>query len=32
MTPSVRIRKHELLEPGRNQRTGVFDVAANSWV
>jgi acyl-CoA synthetase (AMP-forming)/AMP-acid ligase II len=32
MTPSARIRKRELLEPGRDQRTGVFDAAANSWV
>jgi acyl-CoA synthetase (AMP-forming)/AMP-acid ligase II len=32
MTPSARIRKRELLEPGRDQRRGVFDAAANAWV
>jgi acyl-coenzyme A synthetase/AMP-(fatty) acid ligase len=32
MTPSARIEKRKLLEENRDQRTGVFDVAANSWV
>lgn len=32
MTPSARVEKRKLLEPGRDQRTGVFDVAANLWV
>jgi acyl-CoA synthetase (AMP-forming)/AMP-acid ligase II len=31
MTPSARIQKRKLLERDRDQRTGVFDVAANSW-
>jgi acyl-coenzyme A synthetase/AMP-(fatty) acid ligase len=32
MTPSARVEKRKLLEPDRDQRTGVFDVAANLWV
>jgi acyl-CoA synthetase (AMP-forming)/AMP-acid ligase II len=32
MTPSARVRKRELLEPERDQRQGVFDAAANTWV
>jgi hypothetical protein len=31
MTPSARIQKRKLLEGDRDQRMGVFDVAANSW-
>lgn len=31
MTPSARVQKRKLLEPGRDQRTGVFDAAANTW-
>jgi acyl-CoA synthetase (AMP-forming)/AMP-acid ligase II len=32
MTPSARIQKTKLLEQARDQRTGVFDAAANTWV
>jgi acyl-CoA synthetase (AMP-forming)/AMP-acid ligase II len=32
MTPSARIQKAKLLEQDRDQRTGVFDVAANTWL
>jgi acyl-coenzyme A synthetase/AMP-(fatty) acid ligase len=32
MTPSARIQKTKLLEQDRDQRTGVFDAAANTWV
>jgi acyl-CoA synthetase (AMP-forming)/AMP-acid ligase II len=32
LTPSARVRKRELLEPERDQRKGVFDTAANTWV
>jgi acyl-CoA synthetase (AMP-forming)/AMP-acid ligase II len=32
MTPSARAEKRKLTEPGRDQRTGVFDDAANTWV
>jgi acyl-CoA synthetase (AMP-forming)/AMP-acid ligase II len=32
MTPSARVRKRELLEPGRNQRNGAFDAATGTWV
>jgi hypothetical protein len=32
MTPSARIQKAKLLERDRDQRTGVFDAAANTWV
>jgi acyl-CoA synthetase (AMP-forming)/AMP-acid ligase II len=32
MTPSARVRKRELLEPGRDQRNGVFDAATGTWV
>jgi acyl-CoA synthetase (AMP-forming)/AMP-acid ligase II len=32
MTPSARVEKRKLTEPGRDQRTGVFDAAANTWV
>jgi len=32
MTPSARIQKAKLLEPDRDQRTGVFDATANTWV
>ena len=32
LTPSARVRKRELLEPERDQRSGVFDAAANTWV
>jgi acyl-coenzyme A synthetase/AMP-(fatty) acid ligase len=32
MTPSARIQKTKLLQQDRDQRTGVFDVAANTWV
>jgi acyl-CoA synthetase (AMP-forming)/AMP-acid ligase II len=32
LTPSARVRKRELLEPERDQRRGVFDATANSWV
>lgn len=32
MTPSARIQKRKLLERDQDQRIGVFDVAANSWV
>ena len=32
LTPSARVRKHELLQPGRDQRKGVFDATANAWV
>jgi acyl-CoA synthetase (AMP-forming)/AMP-acid ligase II len=32
MTPSARIQKSKLLEQDRDQRTGVFDAAANTWV
>ncbi len=28
----MRLQKGELLEQDRDQRTGVFDVAANTWV
>jgi acyl-CoA synthetase (AMP-forming)/AMP-acid ligase II len=31
MTPSARVQKRKLLEPERDQRTGVFDAAANTW-
>jgi acyl-coenzyme A synthetase/AMP-(fatty) acid ligase len=31
MTPSARIQKAKLLERDSDQRTGVFDVAANTW-
>lgn len=31
LTPSARVQKRKLLEQDRDQRTGVFDVAANSW-
>jgi len=31
MTPSARIQKTKLLEQDRDQRTGVFDAAANTW-
>jgi hypothetical protein len=31
MTPSARIQKAKLLERDSDQRTGVFDVAANMW-
>jgi acyl-CoA synthetase (AMP-forming)/AMP-acid ligase II len=31
MTPSARVQKRKLLESERDQRTGVFDVAANTW-
>jgi acyl-CoA synthetase (AMP-forming)/AMP-acid ligase II len=32
MTPSARVEKRKLTEPERDQRTGVFDAAANTWV
>jgi len=32
MTPSARVEKRKLTEPERDQRTGVFDTAANTWV
>jgi len=32
VTPSARIQKTKLLEQDRDQRTGVFDAAANTWV
>ena len=32
MTPSARVEKRKLLEPGRDQRTGVFDATASTWV
>jgi acyl-CoA synthetase (AMP-forming)/AMP-acid ligase II len=32
LTPSARVRKRELLEPERDQRKGVFDAAADTWV
>ena len=32
MTPSARIEKRKLLGRDHDQRTGVFDAAANSWV
>lgn len=32
MTPSARIQKAKLLEAGRDQRTGVLDAAANTWL
>jgi acyl-CoA synthetase (AMP-forming)/AMP-acid ligase II len=32
MTPSARVEKRKLTEPGQDQRTGVFDAAANTWV
>jgi acyl-CoA synthetase (AMP-forming)/AMP-acid ligase II len=32
MTPSARIQKRMLLERDRGQRTGVFDVAASTWI
>jgi acyl-CoA synthetase (AMP-forming)/AMP-acid ligase II len=32
MTPSARIQKTKLLDQDRDQRTGVFDAAANTWV
>ena len=32
MTPSARIQKSKLLEQDRDQRTGVFDAAASTWV
>ena len=32
MTPSERVEKRKLTEPGRDQRTGVFDAAANTRV
>jgi acyl-CoA synthetase (AMP-forming)/AMP-acid ligase II len=32
MTPSARIQKTKLLEQDRDQSTGVFDAAANTWV
>ena len=31
LTPSARIRKQELLTPGRDQRAGAFDAAADAW-
>jgi len=31
LTPSARIRKQELLTPGRDQRSGAFDAAADAW-
>jgi len=31
LTPSARIRKRELLTPGRDQRSGAFDAASDSW-
>ncbi|WP_237105907.1 class I adenylate-forming enzyme family protein [Nonomuraea sp. MG754425] len=31
MTPSERIRKRALLEPARDQRSGCFDAATDSW-
>jgi acyl-CoA synthetase (AMP-forming)/AMP-acid ligase II len=31
MTPSARIRKSELLPPGRDQRAGAFEAASGSW-
>jgi hypothetical protein len=30
--PSARVRKRDLLEPERDQRKGVFDAVANTWV
>ncbi|BCK72927.1 acyl-CoA synthetase [Streptomyces libani subsp. rufus] len=32
MTPSARIQKRKLLEPPRDQRTGVFDTSRSTWV
>ena len=32
LTPSARIQKRKLLARSGDQRVGVFDVAANSWV
>jgi acyl-CoA synthetase (AMP-forming)/AMP-acid ligase II len=32
MTPSARIEKRKLTEPGRDQRAGAFDVAAGDWI
>jgi acyl-CoA synthetase (AMP-forming)/AMP-acid ligase II len=32
MTPSARVEKRKLLDRDRDQRTGVFDAATNSWV
>jgi acyl-CoA synthetase (AMP-forming)/AMP-acid ligase II len=31
MTPSARVRKRMLLEPVRDQRSGVFDAASGTW-
>lgn len=31
MTPSARVQKRQLLQPGRDQRSGAFDTAADSW-
>jgi hypothetical protein len=32
MTPSARVEKRKLLETERDQRRGVFDAAANTWI
>lgn len=32
MTPSARVRKRQLLERGRDQRAGAFDVTSGSWL
>ena len=32
MTPSARVEKRKLTEPGRDQRTGVFDAATDTWI
>ena len=31
MTPSARVRKRMLLEPERDQHSGVFDAASGTW-